>query len=235
MTMPFVALRLAALLLIAASAATAAPAQQTGPVSPPVPPKATTPLTIAVGTPVSLALRQRLRSGEAKKGDPVTFAVATDVRTPDGQHVLIPAGTPVQGVVEESRGGRSFGRPGTLKVRGESVLLPNGTRVPLQATWNDRGAGRRLASGLTIGAGTFVSVAAAGAMSLGDWGSGNDSGSGAVFVGGMAGTLLLGSLWRGGNVTWHEGRTFAAQVAQEVHLVGEVAAKDSDQAPGAAK
>jgi hypothetical protein len=183
---------------------------------------------IPAGTPVRVALKQRLRSGQAKKGDPVAFAVAADVRTPDGARVLIPAGTPAYGIVEEARGGGSFGRPGRLKVRCEYAELPGGTRVPLEASVGNQGAGRRLGAAVTVGAGAYV--AGMGALMMAAFG--DDSAAGPILIGGVATSVLLGSAWRGGNVTFEEGRVFLTTVSRNVTAPGS-AAPAPETAPAA--
>jgi len=113
--------RLAALLLVAASAATAARAQQTSEAAPTVPigsPAPAAATAVPEDTPVFVALKQTLRSGRARAGDVVAFEVVSDVRgaAADGQSVLIPKGTPAWGTVAESRGAGAFGKPGRLSV-----------------------------------------------------------------------------------------------------------------------
>jgi hypothetical protein len=218
-------------LLVSTPAAAQAPVPQAADaVSAPQATSPTLPATVPVGTPISVALRQRLRSGEAKKGEPVIFAVAADVRTPDGGRVLIPAGAPAHGVVEESRRGGKYGRPGRLQIRCEYVLLPDGTRVPLDASLGRRGGGRQLGSALTIGAGAVV--ATMGAWMVG-FGSGRVAG-GTVLIGGITTSVLLGSALRGGNVTFEEGRIFQTRVAQDVTVPGAAPAEPRTGEPAVA-
>ena len=197
---------------VAAQAPGATPPGAPAPVTAPAVPPTTAPVTILAGTPVPLALKQRLRSGEVRKGDPVDFVVAADVRTADGQRVLIPSGTPARGSVDESRRAGAFGRPGRLRVRCEQVLLPDGTRVPLSGAPEKTGRSRRWATGITMGAAGFVSLVVGGFAAFSD----TKSDDRLATVGGIGGTLLLGSLWRGGDVTFEEGRAFQTTVAADV-------------------
>lgn len=179
------------------------------------------PTTIAEGTPVLVAVKQTLRSGAAKKGDPVLFEVASDVRSPDGRDVLIPKGAPCHGTVEESRSPGAFGRPGTLRVRCDYVLLANGTRVPLRpaASLAARGRSRKgaaVTSGVLVGAGVGYVIFVAEA--LGDLFQDDKSASPTPLLVGAASGILVSALWRGGNVTLAEGKQLETAVAGDTPL-----------------
>ena len=88
--------------------------------------------TVPTGTKIPLTLTQGITSKTAREGDPVYAQTAFPV-TQDN-HILIPAGTYVQGVV------RRVARPGRVKGRAElqmsftSMIFPNGYTVLLPAT-----------------------------------------------------------------------------------------------------
>lgn len=82
------------------------------------------------GSILHVRLLERLSTGTTVKGETFTTRVAFDVLQ-DGK-VLIPAGSEIDGhVVESSKGG--FGGHGTLRLRPETVILPDGSRYQLHA------------------------------------------------------------------------------------------------------
>ena len=120
----------------AAPAAAPAPAAPTPPAAAPAPPAAPTPAPVAIadGTPVKVTLKTELKSGVAKEGDPVPFAVTNDVLDANGK-VVVPAGTPALGHVVQSSHRGMIGKPGKLEISCDYVALPNnGPHVPLRAS-----------------------------------------------------------------------------------------------------
>jgi type IV secretion system protein VirB10 len=89
-------------------------------------------LTVPAGTKVLLVLKNSVSSKNAKKGDGV-YLESTFPVTQDGR-VIIPAGTYVQGVIDEVR------RPGRVKGRGQilmhftTLVYPNGYTVQLPSS-----------------------------------------------------------------------------------------------------
>src|ERR1044071_1579025 len=59
------------------------------------------PTAIPEGTSVLLSVKQTLKSGSAKKGEPVVFEVAADAFSPDRRTLLIAKGTRAFGEVEQ--------------------------------------------------------------------------------------------------------------------------------------
>ncbi len=180
------------------------------------------PTTIAEGTSVLLAVKQTLKSGSAKKGEPVVFEVAADAFSPDRRTLLIAKGTRAFGEVEQSRGAGAFGSSGSLRVRCNYLELADGTHVPLRPAGAGMRAQGRNQSGTAVGIGLLVGVVAAFAASvpvaIGDGLSGkksNSSAGGFAFVGSA---LLTSALIRGGNVTIREGKIFEAATAAEAPL-----------------
>ena len=88
------------------------------------------PGTLEEGTQIRVKLLTELSSSRSVKGDAFRGRVDTDVLQ-DGQ-VLIPAGAEIAGKVVEASGGR-FGGHGTLRLRPETVILPNGAQFMLVA------------------------------------------------------------------------------------------------------
>jgi type IV secretion system protein VirB10 len=89
-------------------------------------------VTVPAGTKVLLVLKNSISSKNAKKGDGVYLESSFPI-TQDGQ-IVIPAGTFVQGVIDEVK------RPGRVKGRGEilmhftSLVYPNGYTVTLPSS-----------------------------------------------------------------------------------------------------
>jgi hypothetical protein len=89
-------------------------------------------VTVPAGTKVLLVLKNSISSKNAKKGDGVYLESSFPI-TQDGL-IVIPAGTFVQGVIDEVK------RPGRVKGRGEilmhftSLVYPNGYSVTLPSS-----------------------------------------------------------------------------------------------------
>ena len=88
------------------------------------------PGTLEEGTRIRVRLRTELSSARSEKGDAFRGRVDVDVMQ-DGQ-VLIPAGSEIAGKVIEASAGH-FGGKGTLRLRPEMVILPNGSQYMLVA------------------------------------------------------------------------------------------------------
>ncbi|HEX9107760.1 MAG TPA: hypothetical protein VF832_11040 [Longimicrobiales bacterium] len=99
-------------------------------------PHAATSYTAASGTTVELTANDTISSRTAAAGQAFSARVSADVKDAAG-HVVIPAGSTVQGsVVEVTPGGAS--NPGTLKLAVNSVTV-RGTSYPLEATIESAG------------------------------------------------------------------------------------------------
>ncbi|HUX45689.1 MAG TPA: hypothetical protein VMV57_13135 [Terracidiphilus sp.] len=85
---------------------------------------------LRAGTEIRVQLMGDLSSSMSEAGAPFRCRVATDVLQ-DGQ-ILIPAGSEIDGRVEEASMG-GFGGHGELLLRPEKVTLPNGTSYALHA------------------------------------------------------------------------------------------------------
>jgi hypothetical protein len=88
------------------------------------------PGTISEGTEIRVRLLDRLSSAMNQGGDPFHARVASEVFQ-NGQ-VLIPAGAEIEGKVVEASSGRVGGR-GTMMLRPDTVVMPDGSRFRLYA------------------------------------------------------------------------------------------------------
>ena len=183
----------------------------------------TPPLSLLVGTPVVLQLKQRLKSGETKAGDKVLFGVTERVLL--GQTVVIPVGTPAYGLVESASGAGAFGRAGTLRIRCDYILLPGGLRIPVQSQTPLSRSGRS-ETGTAESVGFMTGLTAGGLAYAGSDVNRNLFTSSPdrttpTFIGlgtGVVVGALVGSLFRGGNVTLDEGERMEVTVARETAL-----------------
>jgi len=82
------------------------------------------------GTTIRVRLLNRLSSASSEKGETFQSKVASDVL--QGDQVLIPAGTEIDGQVVEVSSGHPAGR-GSLRLRPETIILSDGTRFQLHA------------------------------------------------------------------------------------------------------
>jgi len=82
------------------------------------------------GTTIRVRLLGRLSTRTTEKGEPFSSRVATDVL--QGGQVLIPAGSQIDGRVVDASSGHAGGR-GTMRLRPETVTLPDGTRFRINA------------------------------------------------------------------------------------------------------
>jgi hypothetical protein len=142
----------AAMLSVLSTSNTAAQAQQqpppaqTAPVNAPPPGAPPAIQRIPDGTEVRVALDQDLKSGSTKTGSDVHFTITRDVRGMDGV-VLIPAGSPAVGHVEQSHGAGFIGKPGKIAFSCDFAVMPDGTHVPLRTDEKSKyGRDNRVAS-----------------------------------------------------------------------------------------
>jgi len=82
------------------------------------------------GTTIRVRLLLRLSTRTTEKGEAFRSRVASDVLA--GGQVLIPAGSEIDGRVVEVSSGHAGGR-GTMRLRPETVILPDGSRFRLNA------------------------------------------------------------------------------------------------------
>jgi hypothetical protein len=181
---------------------------------------------IPAGTKVALALKQAISTKTAKEGDAVyaqtNFPVVID------EHILIPAGTYVQGKISHiQRGGRVKGRA-ELLIHFTSLIYPSGYTVMLPgAVENVPGAEHATTKGsegkiqqdsdtgkkLETVAKTAGTGAAIGGVGTGTWkGAGIGGGIGAG-VG-----AAIGLLSRGGDVRLEPGTSVEMVIQRDIPL-----------------
>ena len=158
-------------------------------------PRALGPGEIGEGTTIRVHLMDRLSTADAEKGETFRSSVATDVV--EGGRVIIPAGAEIDGRVVEVSSGH-LGGHGSMRLRPESVTLPDGTRFRLDAEVSGTPGSRTRVNGEgSINAGTRYKrdgIEYGGAVGAG-------AVTGAV-LGGPVGALA-GSLIGAGAVTFH--------------------------------
>lgn len=152
-------------------------------------------VSIPKGTMLAIHTDQPITSFAAHMGDPVNATLENDVYVNDA--VAIPAGSQVLGQVSSVNGAGHLGKHGVLEVRFDSVKLPDGRVVPINAhivTKDQSGVlkgdtyamdiakGVGIAAGSTA-AGTLMGTAAGGL--LGSVGTGAVFGLGVGALGGM--------------------------------------------------
>jgi hypothetical protein len=93
-------------------------------------PRASRPGELMEGVTIRVKLMNRLSSTESEKGEQFRGQVASDVLQ-DGK-VLIPAGSGIEGQVSNVSAGH-FGGHGSLRLKPEAVILPDGTKFQLHA------------------------------------------------------------------------------------------------------
>jgi type IV secretion system protein VirB10 len=179
------------------------------------------------GTKIPLTLTQGITSKTAKEGDPVYAQTSFPVT--QNNHIVIPAGSYVQGVV------RHVLRPGRVKGRAElqisftSMIFPNGYTVMLPATVEGVPGSQNVETKGTEGtiqgqgskgkdAATIAKTTAAGAGLGGIAGSGKGAGIGAASGGvlGLATVLLT----RGPEIQLDPGASVEMILERELNLEG---------------
>lgn len=146
-----------AFMLYSAATATVAFAEPPAPANAPTP--ATTPAPVADAAPaqtrqiilaansdIAVTLDKSLSSKTAKDGDKFTLMTLNDIQQ-DGV-VVIPAGTPGEGVVTAIKKPGSFGKSGKMEIAFNSLDL-KGQTIPLTGKYQQQGQGN---GGATAGA-----------------------------------------------------------------------------------
>ena len=99
---------------------------------------------LAAGTEIRVELMGDLSSATSEQGEPFRSRVASDVL--QGGEVLIPAGAEISGQVVDVSNGH-FGGHGSMLLRPDKVVLPNGTSYALHAMVVDTPDSRTNVSG----------------------------------------------------------------------------------------
>ena len=120
---------------LAAPAAAPAPAPATDPAAKPAPKN----YVVPSGTRLPLILHNAVTTRNAKPGDPIyletLFPIVID------NHILIPAGSYVQGEIQEARRPGKIKGTGEIRLRLNSMILPNGYAVDFNAVPTNAGTG----------------------------------------------------------------------------------------------
>ncbi len=96
-------------------------------------------LIVPTGTRLPLVLHNAVTTRNARPGDPVYLETLFPVVIKD--RILIPAGTYVQGEIQEAKRPGKVKRPGEIRMRLNSMILPNGYTVDFNAVPINTGTG----------------------------------------------------------------------------------------------
>ena len=219
------------LLLTGAAFAQAPDGQQTDPPAPAVRPVAAPAprsfsgqmITVPAGTRVGVTLENGISTASAKRGDSVYFRTSFPITI--NNKVVIPVGSYLRGEVTESkRAGRVKGK-GELRIRLNTLVLPNGYTVDLNAEPNssDAGGTKTDSEGKITGPGgkgkdaeTIATTTATGAGIGAIAGGGKGAGIGAG-IGGVAGLAAV-LLSRGPEAQLPRGSSMDLQLERDLQL-----------------
>jgi hypothetical protein len=104
-------------------------------------------LTLAVGTPITLAVSREVNSSTHRAGDTFPLTVLNDVRI--GDTIVIPRGTAAQGEITWRTGKGAFGKSGKLEFSLRHIDL-GGQRIPVSGDFRQEGEGNTIATGVGI-------------------------------------------------------------------------------------
>jgi hypothetical protein len=180
-------------------------------------------LTIPTGTRVPLTLKQAISTKTARDGDPVYAETAFPYVVND--HVVIPAGTYIQGkITHVKRGGHVKGRAEVL-IHFTSMIYPSGYTVMLGGSIENTPGAEHTSMKDSEGtirqdsdaakkakeaAGAATTGAVIGAVTNGLKGAGIGAG-----IGGVAG-IAVGMLTRGADVRLEPGTSIEMEIQREV-------------------
>ena len=103
---------------------------------------------LPAGTPVQVALDKEIDHDMVKTGEVIPGHVITPVK--HNGVVVIPAGTPVKGVVTRRKNNSIAGIAGAIELGNFKVSTPNGEMIPLNGNYQRKGDNR--IAGALIGA-----------------------------------------------------------------------------------
>jgi type IV secretion system protein VirB10 len=217
-------------LLLASLAMAQSPQNADSPVSAPVTtdidkpsPNVTPTFVIPAGSRVPLSLKQAISTKTAKTGDPVYAETAFPFVI--NQHIVIPAGTYIQGKIERAqRGGHVKGRAEVL-IHFTSIIYPSGYTVMLGGSIENTPGAEKTSMKDSEGtirqdsdAGKKAKSAAEGATTGAVIGAVTNGGKGAGIgagLGGVAG-LAVAMLSRGADVRLEPGTSIEMEIQREV-------------------
>ncbi len=155
------------------------------------------PNELPVGTTLRMRLRNEIATDATQPDTPFSADLSENVES-DGR-VVLPAGSTVEGIITQVRGGRRIRGAALIHLRAQSVLLPDGTRIPLRAAVidTDQYANTRVDEEGNIKRKDHVGATLA-AMSLT---TGGAAAAGAV-IGGGVGALVGAGVGAGVSTAW---------------------------------
>lgn len=89
------------------------------------------PNELPTGTPIRMRLRQEIATDTTPSNTP--FAADLSDNVVSAGRVVLPAGSTVEGIITQIRGGRRFHGAALIHLQPQMVVLPDGTRMPLRA------------------------------------------------------------------------------------------------------
>jgi len=219
------------LFMASAAFAQAPDGPQTDPPAPAVRPAPTTPhsasdgqmITVPSGTRIGVTLENGISTASAKRGDSVYFRTSFPITI--NNKVVIPVGSYLRGEVTESKRAGHVKGKGELRIRLNTLILPNGYTVDLNAEPNstDAGGTRTDSEGKITGPGgkgkdaeTIATTTATGAGigAIADGGKGAGIGAGIGGVVGLAAVLLS----RGPEAQLPRGSSMDLQLERDLQL-----------------
>lgn len=195
-------------------------------------------VTAPQGLMIPITLQTAISTQVAKAGDYIQAVINQNIPLSGGGY--IPFGTQVVGSVSESEAGRRLSRSGDLSIQFNSLRMPSGTTIPINAHLiggigkyknkgtgtNDRFRGEgweaKLGQGLLrggLGAGMGAGLGTAvGAIAGGGYGAGRGAWSGAAIGGGLGAADML--LRKGRDVIIPSGTSMQIQLDDQVTISG---------------
>jgi type IV secretory pathway VirB10-like protein len=157
------------------------------------------PVRVPAGTVLEVEMLDTISSENSHAGDTFRARVSGNVRS-DGR-VAIPSGSEVMGEVTEAVPLRKVGGQARLAVRFTDLVLPDGSTVPIDASFVQSGRNETGKDAATIGGGAAAGAILGRILSKGDRGKGGVIGA---LIGAAAGTVIA-SRTPGEPVTFAEG------------------------------
>lgn len=195
-------------------------------------------ITAPQGLMIPVSLQTAISTQVAKAGDYIQAEISQNIPLNGGGY--IPSGTQVVGSVSESEAGRRLSRSGDLSIQFNSLRMPNGTTIPINAhlvggigKYKNKGTGTedrfrgegweaKLGQGLLrggLGAGMGAGLGTAvGAIAGGGYGAGRGAWSGAAIGGGLGAADML--LRKGRDVIIPSGTSMQIQLDDQVTISG---------------
>lgn len=102
------------------------------------------------GTQVRLKLMEAISSATAQNGQVVSFEVLDEIRV--NEQVVIAEGATAWGTIVDSEENKRMGRAGKLAIRMDYVKATDGSKIPLRANAEKRGAGKGVSTGIAVAA-----------------------------------------------------------------------------------